>query len=225
MSHNLSHTILRSGSYYYNRRVPDRVRTAFGMRAVRLKLGRDEDEAAEVAAHLTETLNELWNVEDVRPVDLSKLIKSVRPEQLDLLQCTEDYLGTRNIEEKPVRLAVRALVEVSGNKPITSYARPDARSFVTSLCERGNRTGTIRRRLNSIHAVIEFGLMEADVQQRNPFSRLIIKNEGSDVSRRGTFTLEQLQDIYRTTLLSGHDTQLILPILGETTDVFGLSSS
>ena len=99
MSHNLSHTILHSGSYYYNRRVPDRVKEAFGMSAVRLRLGRNEDEAGHLAIHLTETLNDLWNVEDVRPVDLSRLIKSVRPEQLDLLQCTDDYLSTRNIEE------------------------------------------------------------------------------------------------------------------------------
>lgn len=39
MSHNLSHTIFRSDSYYYNRRVPERVRDAFGMSAVRVKLG------------------------------------------------------------------------------------------------------------------------------------------------------------------------------------------
>ncbi len=213
MSHNLSHTILRSGSYYYNRRVPDRVKDAFGMSAVRLKLGRDEDEAGKLATHLTETLNDLWNVEDARPVDLSRLIKSARPEQLDLLQCTDDYLSTRNIEEEPVRLAVSALVEVAGNKPITSYVRSDARSFVAHLLGRGNRTATVRRRLNSIHAVVEYGLMETDVQQRNPFSRMIIKDEGSDVSRRGTFTQEQLQDIYRTALVSGKDTQLILHII------------
>ena len=84
MSHNLSHTILRSGSYFYNRRVPERVRDGFGMGAVRIKLGRDEDEVEELASHLTAALDKLWSVEDVRPVDLSHLVKSLRKEPMDL---------------------------------------------------------------------------------------------------------------------------------------------
>lgn len=216
MSHNLSHTILRSGSYFYNRRVPERVRDGFGMGAVRIKLGRDEDEVEELASHLTAALDKLWSVEDVRPVDLSHLVKSLRKEPMDLLACCEDYLSSRSIQVKPVKLAIDAMIEVAGNKPVTGYTRADARTLVEHLFGKGNKTGTIRRRVNSLHAVIEHGLLEADVQQRNPFSRILIKNEGKDCQRRGTFSDNELRLIYELALTNKTDTQLILPILGET---------
>ena len=90
----------------------------------------------------------------------------LRVVEQDFLQGTDGYLSTRKIEEKPVRLSVKALVGVSCNKPITSYVKSDARSSVAHLLGRGNRTGTVRRRMNSSRAVVGFGLMETDVQQR-----------------------------------------------------------
>lgn len=42
MSHNLKHTIIRSGAYVFNRRVPKRARESFGKEAVRVSLGTDE---------------------------------------------------------------------------------------------------------------------------------------------------------------------------------------
>ena len=54
------------------------------------------------------------------------------------------------------------------------------------------------------------------MDKRNPFSRLIIKAEGEDSHKRGTFTTEQLKQGYDKALASGSKIKLLMPLLGET---------
>ena len=55
-----------------------------------------------------------------------------------------------------------------------------------------------------------------DLDKRNPFTRLFIRNEGDDVFKRGTFTKEQLKLGYAKALASGSAVKLLMPLLGET---------
>ena len=81
---------------------------------------------------------------------------------------------------------------------------------------KGNKTATIRRRINSLSAILNYAYAELDLDKRNPFTRLIIKNEGDDVSKRGTFTNEQILWGYEKALASGSQIKLLMPLLGET---------
>jgi integrase len=128
----------------------------------------------------------------------------------------EDYLGARDINHKPVRVAVSNLMQVAGNKDLLEYTRAEARELVDTLTERGNKSATVRRRLQSLHAIFEYGYHELEADKRNPFARLTIAQEGQDATRRGVFTDEQLKAVYEASVASGMDTRLIFPILGET---------
>lgn len=216
MAHKLQHIVQRGSSYYYNRRVPDRVADAFGLKVVRYNLGRDPEQAANLSSALTTKLDEVWSAQTVMPLDVGRLVQSLTPSAFDLLACVDLYLSGRNIDEKPVRLAVGAFIEVSGNRDVQTYQRADARLLVASLLAKGNKTATVRRRVQSLHAVLEFGFLEQDVDKRNPFARLAIKDENKDAKKRGVFSQDHLSDLYRAALASGRDTRLILPILGET---------
>ena len=81
---------------------------------------------------------------------------------------------------------------------------------------RGNKTATIRRRINSLSAILTYAYAELDLDKRNPFSRLIIKAEGEDSHKRGTFTHDQLKEGYEKALASGSQIKLLMPLLGET---------
>ena len=81
---------------------------------------------------------------------------------------------------------------------------------------RSNKTATIRRRINSLSAILNYAYPELDLDKRNPFSRLIIKGEGDDNSKRGTFSDEQLKWGYEKALASGSQIKLLMPLLGET---------
>ncbi|WP_323764176.1 tyrosine-type recombinase/integrase [Marinovum sp.] len=216
MAHKMRYIVQRGCSYYYNRRVPDRVADAFGAKVVRVNFGRDPSRAANLGEALSTKLDEVWAADRVMPVDVARLVQSFERLSLDLLTCADDYLSGKNIAEQPVRLAVGALVEVAGNRAIETYQRVDARQVVAYLLEKGNKTATVRRRIQSLHAVLEYGFLEQDLEKRNPFARLTIKGENSDTKKRGVFTDAQLAELYGTCLASERDTRLILPILGET---------
>jgi len=81
---------------------------------------------------------------------------------------------------------------------------------------KGNKTATIRRRINSLSAILNYAYAELDLDKRNPFTRLFIQNEGADVFKRGTFTNDQLKWGYDKALSSGSTVKLLMPLLGET---------
>jgi integrase len=99
---------------------------------------------------------------------------------------------------------------------VGTYTREDAKLFVHHLHLKGNKTATIRRRINSLSAILNYAYAELDLDKRNPFTRLIIRNEGQDAQKRGTFTNEQLKQGYEKAIASGSQVKLLMPLLGET---------
>ena len=107
-------------------------------------------------------------------------------------------------------------ISLAGDRNIGEYSREDAKLFVRHLTIRGNKTATIRRRINSLSAGLNYAYAELDSENRNPFIRLIIRNEGDDVSKRGTFTDGQRKRGYDKAVYSGSQVKLLMPLLGET---------
>ncbi|WP_417667580.1 site-specific integrase [Pseudidiomarina sp.] len=212
MSH-IPYTILRNQTFYYNRRTPQNAVRLYGP-SIRLKLGTDEAQAATLAQRLTEVLDRSFR--SGHKIDLSSVTKAFEPKVKRLSEVASEYLELKQIAPKPIELAVQALCEVAGDRDISAYTRDDSKAFANLLQCRGNSSGTIRRRTNSICALLNYGFAELEIEKRNPFSRLIIKNEGQDRKKRGTFTKEQLQQGYEEALSSQSSIRLLMPILGET---------
>ena len=215
LSH-IPYTICRHGMIYYNRRVPKHAVSAYGF-YIRIALSKDYDQAADYEKRLSNVLASSWSSPHVNhAVDLEKVIASFQPRSLILSEVTGEYLELKNIEAKPVWIAVNTLISLAGDKEVSSYDRQDAKLLLRHLELKGNKSGTIRRRIVSIAAVFNYAFAELDLEKRNPFSRLIIRNEGQDRHKRGVFTNEQLSVGYDKAISSGSDIKLIFPILGET---------
>lgn len=131
-------------------------------------------------------------------------------------EVTEEYLSLRHIDEIPPRAGVDTFISRAENREVADYTREDAKLFVHHLRLKGNKTAKIRRRINRLSAILNYAYAELDLDKRNPFTRLIIKNEGDDVSKRGTFTNKQLRWGYEQALSSGSQNKLLMPLLGET---------
>ena len=125
-------------------------------------------------------------------------------------------MSLRAIDEKPPRVALSGFISLAGDRDVSQYTREDAKLFVRHLEMKGNKTATIRRRINSLSAILNYAYAELDLDKRNPFSRLFIKGEGEDSHKRGTFTNEQLKWGYDKALASGSQIKLLMPLLGET---------
>mgnify|MGYP006124649421 FL=1 len=109
---------------------------------------------------------------------------------------SEEYLTLRQIDLPPPRVALTTFISIAGDRLVSEYTWEDAMLFVDYLAIKGNKTATIRRRTNSLSAIMNYAYFGLDLDKRNPFNRLFIRNEGNDISMRGTFTKEQFKHGY-----------------------------
>jgi integrase len=212
----IQYTISRSGTYYYNRRVPKHAVDSYGQ-FIRQALSKDPLEAQALAKRLSDVLEGAWSAAtDAPAVNISTIIESFQPRRVALSEIAAEYLALKQIDQTPPRVALSTFISLAGDRDVSEYTRQDAKLFVHHLQMKGNKTATIRRRINSLSAIINYAYSELDLDKRNPFTRLFIQNEGADVFKRGTFTNEQLKWGYDKALSSGSTVKLLMPILGET---------
>jgi len=215
MSH-IRYTISRSGTYYYNRRVPSNAVAAYGTH-IRHAPSSCPVEAEAYATRLSNVLEASWaSHKTTTPINIPAVVNSFKPKSYLLSEMAEEYLSLKKIDRASPNLSLASFIELAGNRDVTSYVRDDAKLFVNELRRQGNKTATIRRKVNSICAILNYAYAELDVDKRNPFSRLFIMGEGQDVHKRGTFTLDQLKRGYDHALSSGSQIKLLMPLLGET---------
>jgi hypothetical protein len=92
------HTIFRTGSYYYNRRVPEHAIEACGA-FIRVRLSSDATEATQLSERLTESLNAIWKHDEIEHgIDVHTLLKAARPRSFTLGQLSDEYLSLRSID-------------------------------------------------------------------------------------------------------------------------------
>lgn len=215
MAH-IPYTIMRSGTIYYNRRVPKHAVGIYGS-FIRQALSKDAGEAEAYAERLSNVLEASWSRKAcVSPVDIASVVESFKPRSYLLSEIAQEYLSLRKIDETPPRTALDTFISLAGDREVSEYSREDAKLFVRRLIKKGNKTAAIRRRINSLSAIINYAYSELDLDKRNPFTRLMIQGEGEDKHKRGTFTNDQLKQGYDKALASGSTIKLLMPLLGET---------
>ena len=227
MSH-IPYTICRSGTYYYNRRVPKHAVNSYGQ-FIRQALSKDLLEAEAFSKRLSDVLEGAWSATtDAPPVNVSTIVEGFQPRRVALSEIAAEYLALKQIDQTPPRVALSTFLSLAGDRDVSDYTRQDAKLFVHHLEMKGNKTATIRRRINSLSAIMNYAYSELDLDKRNPFTRLFIRNEGDDIFKRGTFTNEQLKYGYAKALASGSAVKLLMPMLGETgcrlAEIVGLRS-
>ena len=80
----------------------------------------------------------------------------------------EEYLSLRKIDNAPPKLALETFISLAGDRDVVSYTRDDAKLFVDALLSLGNKTATIRRRINCISAILNYAYAELDVDNAIP---------------------------------------------------------
>jgi len=212
----IPYTICRSGTYYYNRRMPIHAVSSYG-HFIRQVLSKDPLKAEVLSKRLSDVLEGAWSsTTDAPPVNIFTIIEGFQPRRMALSEIAAEYLALKQIDQTPPRVALSTFISLAGDRDVSEYTRQDAKLFVHHLEMKGNKTATIRRRINSLSAIINYGYSELELDKRNPFTRLFIQNEGADVFKRRTFTNDQLKWGYDKALSSGSTIKLFMPLLGET---------
>ena len=119
----IPYTICRSGTYYYNRRVPSHAVEAYGS-FIRQALSKCPGEAAEYAKRLGYVLEASWgNTTSIQPVDVANIIESFKPKSVLLSKVAEEYLALREIDQVPPRTALATFISLAGDRDVGTYTR------------------------------------------------------------------------------------------------------
>jgi integrase len=109
------------------------------------------------------------------------------------------------------------VITVVGDLPLEQYRRKDAKAVRDYLLAKGNKTGSVRRRLNTIKAVFNVGSEEFELGlTENPFAKVKIPREGQDAEEREGFSQDELAIIGAACVSLDDDIRHIVAIDADT---------
>ncbi len=111
--------------------------------------------------------------------------------------------------------ASRYLIEVSGNKSLTSYKRGDATSLRDSLFERGLAGSSVVRIFNTIKAIFNFACIEMGIEATNPFIGLYM-DRGRGVTVRKPIPIADIRLIQSECKKVNDDLRMIVALVSDT---------
>ena len=120
----IPYTLCRSGTYYYNRRVPKHAVKAYGP-FIRQALSKCPEEAEAYAKPLGSLLEGSWRraAEIIQPVDIPAVLESFKPRSVLLSDIAQEYLTLRDIDQKPPTVALSGFISLAGNRDVSEYTR------------------------------------------------------------------------------------------------------
>ncbi|MCE4225913.1 tyrosine-type recombinase/integrase [Methylobacterium sp. C25] len=118
--------------------------------------------------------------------------------------------------ETDTKRAIGHVLSAVGDLPLNQYNRENAKLVRNNLLK-GNKTGTARRRLNTIKAVFNKGLLEFNQRHLgNPFERIQIAGETQDAVERGSFTASERKVITKACRALNDDIRHIVALQADT---------
>ncbi len=166
MSH-IQYTICRSGTHYYNRRLPIYAVKTYGP-FIRQAMSKCPEETAAYSKRLSNVFKGSWGrTTETKSVDIESKIQIFKPQLFLLSQIAEEYLTLRDIDQKSPRVALAVFVSLAGDRNVSQYTREYAMLFVRHLEISGNKTATIRRRKNSLSTILNYAYAELELDKRN----------------------------------------------------------
>lgn len=159
--------------------------------------------------------------EFLSPVEVAALEIVQNPDKERLSDALKFYLeshhkGESESLQKASNVAMNGLIKAVGDKAIDELSREDGRSYIKTELARGVSTGTVRRRLNSLRAIVNAYLTEKEIDRKNPLAGLKIAGEGEDAEEREPFTATELKTLQEKCKATDDDPRWLLAILSDT---------
>jgi len=105
---------------------------------------------------------------------------------------------------------------ILGNPALKEIRRADARRVLDSMLGEGLKSASVKRYLNTISAIISTGILELEIDAKNPFSSLTIPHFLEDKKAVRAFTNEELRQIAAAGLAQKTEPGLIACLQVET---------
>ncbi len=155
---------------------------------------------------------------EVRAVQLLSESKA-DPKNTRLSQTLEIYLENHKNPTERLRTyterVINALISEIGDKKIIDIDRADIHKFRDAILLK-NKTTTARRNLSTVTAVLSSCYTELEINKQSPAHSVKIKNEGSDSTKRVTFTPSELKTLKREIEANPDDQRQLVGLILDT---------
>ncbi len=160
-------------------------------------------------------------VEYLSPVELAAWQALHSPRRDTLSDLRDVFISTHRKRNSPrfvkdTGIAFDALIAAVGDKAVEAFSRADAHAFVDARLDAGNKTTTVRRRINTLNAAWNAYRMERSISVVNYWVKLPIADEGRDAVPRVPYTAEELARLYAACRAADDDRRWLLAMVIDT---------
>lgn len=232
-----AHTFLKSGVYYFIRRVPSDLKHHYTSEKISYSLRtRSVAVAASRAARAAQQLDEYWYHLRIRDcnlpgkhmlriaqnTDAAPMMITPQPSAsaVKLSEAVSIYLRLKGAG-RPVtfqRAAERScgyVIDVCGDKDITAYTKADANSFRDDLIKRGLAGSSITRVFGTVRSVINFAASEIGIDLTNPFGR-VYYDRSAGVEERAPLPLDAIRTLQAECRKIDDDLRWLVALVSDT---------
>ncbi|XDA97695.1 DUF6538 domain-containing protein [Sulfitobacter sp. LCG007] len=211
-----AHTFVKQGIYYFRKRVPSDLREHYNSPQIAHSLRtRSQRIAAARAAKAADQLDEFWYHMRLqkRHVPGKHLLRLNAPRaglplervgspstvSVNLSEAVAVYLRLKGANRPKTfhRGAERScgyLIEICGDREISSYRRQDANAFRDALIERGLVGSSVTRVMGTVRTIIAFAASESGIEMSNPFAGVYFDRQAG-MKDRMPIPLESIREV------------------------------
>ena len=221
------HLSVRSGVFYFVRRIPTDVRHHYRADRVSLSLRtKSMPIAARSAASINQRLEDYWlglRLQQI-PIPAINLVREPKaaesPDCLTLSEARDLYLRLKSAgkDQTFVRSAHRNVgyvIQVLGDHPPSSYSTVDAAKFRDWLIDQGMARDTIKRVFGSVRSIINLAIKEQGLGFQNAFSGTFMP-DGLPVTKRRPIPIADIHKIQQKCRDQDDELRWIIALLSDT---------
>ncbi|WP_370044695.1 MULTISPECIES: DUF6538 domain-containing protein [Salipiger] len=233
-----SFTFVKSGVFYFSRRIPSVLRTHYTSPRIAFSLRTRSARVAEARARkAADQLDDYWYYLRSHEVELpgKHMLRQGRsaPSQssdvasaavasssVTLSEAVGIYLKQKG-KGRPVtfhRAAERAcgyVIDACGDKALEGYTKSDANAFRDSLVSRGLAGSSITRVFGTVRSVINFAIAEQGMSLSNPFAR-VYYDRSAGVTDRTPIPAEALAQVQAQCRVLDDDLRWLVALVSDT---------
>jgi len=222
----------KSGLFLYFRQIPAHLRHHYSGQILRRQSLRTHDpaHAATEALKLAKLDDQIWQalrngtsdietaraaIADTQSIDMiTRFVKAMAKKEHRFSEALAQYIRKhQGRDETFIRKANQAFDMVKdilgGDKALSKINRADAREVLDAMLAKDLKTATVRRYINTISAIFSVGILEFELDLKNPFSGLTIPNFLEDSKEVPSFSEDELRQIAVAGLAQKNDAGLV----------------
>ena len=221
------HLSVRSGVFYFVRRIPTDVRHHYCADRVSLSLRtKSMPIAARSAASINQRLEDYWLGLRLQQIDIPAINLVRTPETSEVCDCLtlsearDLYLrlksaGKDQVFVRSAHRNVEYVIKVLGDHPLSAYSTVDAAKFRDWLIDQGMARDTIKRVFGSIRSIINLAIKEQGLGCVNAFSGTFMP-DGLRVTKRQPIPVSDIHKIQEKCRDQDDELRWIIALLSDT---------